>query len=327
MQRRRAGTFAASAIAASAVVLASCNAIFGLSSGTVGAPDAPMPDADTDAPGPDDSGVPDTALVDAAPDVMPDGAGADGPPPDMALPIDAMVDALPFDAPTCLPEPATADEDTDGVSNPVDSCPHFAGTHMDDDSDGHGNACDPFNNPTPGTLLTFVGFEAGAAPCDWTLVGTWSFPGGAATPLAGLATSSIRRDAAVPDGASVSIVARFTPPVVAAQGDLFAVSAFGSTDLSCWYVRLFGPSPSDRLEVRRGTKVLNSLAIANVSSPRLELSIRSSGGYVCGVSDGEEPTVEKVSGSTAGPTGLRPGVTMPANSTATVHYIAVYEQL
>lgn len=325
MQRRRAGLVAATAIAASAVVLASCNAIFGLSSGTVGAPDAAP-----DGPTPGDSSTADMAIHDAGPDVMPDAMGPDGsvpdgPPPDMSMTDDAMFDAPTFDAPACLPEPGTADEDLDGMSNPNDSCPHFAGTQMDTDSDGHGNACDPFSDP--GTTLTFIGFEAGAAPCGWTLVGTWAFMAGAATPLPGSAESSIRRNVAVPDAASVTIVARFTPPIPDALGDLFAVTASGSSELSCWYVRRFGPDPSDRIEVRQGATVVNGIDVNHVSSPRLELTIRSTGGYLCAVGEGEAPSTVNVGGSTTNPGAPLPGVTMPANSTGSVRYIAVYEQL
>ncbi len=322
MQRRRAGTVTACAIAASAVVLASCNAIFGLSSGTVGeppdaaTPDAATPDASGDGPAPEDGGGPDMAMQDAARDAAPDT-------PTIDAMLDAPIDAA-IDGPTCLLDPAS-DEDGDGLANSTDPCPHVSGTQIDSDSDGHGDDCDPYVDP--GTSLTFIGFGTGFPPCNWTVVGTWTFANGGAM-LTGtqLTQSSIRRDATIPDTADATVVARFDPPGVDAPGDQFAVAVFGSRELSCWYVRVFGPDPSDRIEVRTGVMIHASMNVNHASSPRLELSVDPVGNFTCGLGDGEAAPSAKVGGNVSAATGLSPGIMVPNGSTALVRYIGVYEQ-
>lgn len=59
------------------------------------------------------------------------------------------------------------DEDSDGVGDECDACPHLANLNADGDGDGVGDACDP--NPTVGgeQIRAFVTFADGA-PIGWT---------------------------------------------------------------------------------------------------------------------------------------------------------------
>lgn len=320
MQRRRAGVLTATAIAASAVVLASCNAIFGLSSGTVG-PDAESPDA----PSPDDSGTPDMAMHDASPDVMFDGsidAVPDGPPPDMEMGDDAMPDAF-GDGATCILHPTTADEDLDLVNDQSDLCPHLPVVTTDADGDPVGTACDPWMNMTNETRQTFVGFAPAGAPCNWTALGNWDFGAGSAgAGTGGLTVLGLQRDAVIDQADEARIVAGFQTPPVAVIGDSFAVAMNGTgSEVSCWYKN----GVPDLLELRINGSVVSSMQVGDLASPRLELTSLMTGSFECRAFEGTSSTgAAKIETMTTRMPRLAT-VQLPPGL-ARVDYVVVYEQ-
>jgi hypothetical protein len=110
--------------------------------------------------------------------------------PDAARPDARMIDA----------DPASLDDDSDGVQNGSDNCPSkanpnqsnedadpfgdicdvcpFAVDNTDGDADGVGDACDP--NPGTGgdQIVLFEGFD-GPMPTGWQTTGSWTTSSGA----------------------------------------------------------------------------------------------------------------------------------------------------
>lgn len=70
--------------------------------------------------------------------------------------------------------PANHDEDTDGVDDACDNCPHVANDGQNSDNDGVGDACDP--SPTTAEDIAYFDPFTAMRP-EWSFVGSVSWDG------------------------------------------------------------------------------------------------------------------------------------------------------